>query len=113
MMVTGGEIDRRVFLVGASTTGGTLALVFAVPFGGSAARADEPPEITCWLTIAPDDTVTIRVARSEMGQGVLTGLAMLVAEELECDWTKVRTELVSAQENVRRDHVWGDTSTGA
>ena len=70
-------------------------------------------EITCWVVIAPDDTVTIRVARAEMGQGALTGLAMLVAEELECDWAKVRTEFVSPTENLRRNQIWGDTSTGA
>jgi isoquinoline 1-oxidoreductase beta subunit len=118
-MAAVGELDRRSFLVGASAAGGGLALGVAIPFGPEGLRAagmsDNPvaPEITCWVVIAPDDAVTIRVAHSEMGQGVLTGLAMLVAEELECDWAKVRTELVSAQENVRRDHVWGDTSTGA
>jgi isoquinoline 1-oxidoreductase beta subunit len=117
-MAAGGELDRRSFLVGASAAGGGLALGFAIPFGPEAARAgisDNPgaPEITCWVVIAPDDTVTIRVAHSEMGQGALTGLAMLVAEELECDWGKVRTEFVSPQENARRDHAWGDTSTGA
>ena len=48
-----------------------------------------------------------------MGQGALTGLAMLVAEELECDWATVRTEFVSATENLRRNQAWGDTSTGA
>ena len=48
-----------------------------------------------------------------MGQGAHTGLAMLVAEELECDWAKVSTEFVSPQENMRRDRVWGDMSTGA
>ena len=57
--------------------------------------------------------MVIRVARAEMGQGAHTGLAMLVAEELECDWAKVTTEFVSPQDNMRRDRVWGDMSTGA
>src|SRR5262249_16846730 len=70
-------------------------------------------EITCWIAIATDDTVTIRVARSEMGQGAMTGLAMLVTEELECDWSKVRTEFVSPTLNLRKNRIWGDTSTGA
>jgi isoquinoline 1-oxidoreductase beta subunit len=48
-----------------------------------------------------------------MGQGAQTGLAMLVAEELECDWSKVRTEFVTPQDNARRGRVWGDMSTGA
>ena len=71
------------------------------------------PEITVWLLIGPDNSVVIRVARAEMGQGVHTGLAMLVAEELECDWSKVRTEFVSPEDNLRRQQVWGDMSTGA
>ncbi len=91
-----------------------MALAFAIPFAPAPVRAAATlPEITCWLEIAPDDTVTIRVARSEMGQGALTGLAMLVAEELECDWGKVRTEFVSPEENTRRGRIWGDMSTGA
>ncbi|HXW42492.1 MAG TPA: molybdopterin cofactor-binding domain-containing protein [Xanthobacteraceae bacterium] len=111
-----GETDRRTFLVGASVAGGGLVLGFAVPFAPArAAPAPDAgtPEITCWLTIAPDDTVTIRIAHSEMGQGALTGLAMLVAEELECDWAMVKTEFVSPSRNLTRNLVWGDTSTGA
>ncbi len=117
-MASGGELDRRTFLVAASVTGGGLALGFAIPFGcpfrrrpARAAGADA--DVTCWVDIAPDNTVTIRVARAEMGQGALTGLAMLVAEELECDWATVKTEFVSATENLRRNQIWGDTSTGA
>ena len=113
-MAAGGEINRRSFIVGASVAGGGLALGLALPFGSAPARPPEAsPEINCWVVIAPDDTVTIRVARAEMGQGAVTGLAMLVAEELECDWAKVRTEFVVPQANIRRDHAWGDLSTGA
>ena len=60
----------------------------------------------------PDDTVVIRIARSEMGQGTLTGLAQLVAEELECDWAKVTTEYPTPGENLARNRVWGNFSTG-
>ena len=113
-MKAGGELDRRSFLVGASAAGGGLALRFAVPLGSSRAQAgDAAAEITCWLVIAPDDAVTIRVAHAEMGQGAMTALAMLVAEELDCDWSKVRTTFVAAQENLRRSRLWGDMSTGA
>ncbi|HEY2529461.1 MAG TPA: molybdopterin cofactor-binding domain-containing protein [Xanthobacteraceae bacterium] len=112
--MTSGEFDRRSFLVGVSAAGGGLVLGLAIPLGAEGAEAAAgAPEITCWLTIAPDDVVTIRIARSEMGQGVTTGLAMLVAEELECDWAKVRTEFVSPEENLRRNRIWGDMSTGA
>ena len=64
------------------------------------------------MVIRPDDTVVIRIARSEMGQGTLTGLAQLVAEELECDWSKVTTEYPTPGENVARKRVWGNFSTG-
>ncbi len=109
----GGDLDRRSFLVSASVAAGGLTLGFAIPFAEAARAAGARSEITCWIAIAPDDTVTIRVARSEMGQGALTGLAMLVAEELACDWSKVRTEFVSPTLNLAKNRIWGDTSTGA
>ena len=62
--------------------------------------------------VQPDDTVVIRIARSEMGQGTLTGLAQLVAEELECDWAKVTTEYPTPGQNLARNRVWGNFSTG-
>src|SRR5262249_25166217 len=65
-----------------------------------------------WVVIRPDDTVVVRVARSEMGQGTLTGLAQMVAEELECDWAKVTTEYPTPGQSVARKRVWGDFSTG-
>ena len=109
----GGALDRRTFLVGAGAAGGGLALGIALPGVAGAGDAEAHCEVTCWVVVAPDNTVTIRIARAEMGQGAATGLAMLVAEELECDWAKVRTELVQPQDNVRRDRIWGDMSTGA
>jgi isoquinoline 1-oxidoreductase subunit beta len=113
-MSSAGEMHRRSFLVGASVAGGGLALGFAIPRGTD---FEHPPtrlaEVNCWVTIAPDDMVTIRIARAEMGQGAMTGLAMLVAEELECDWKKVHTRFVSPVENLHRGRAWGDLSTGA
>ena len=111
-MTAGDPLSRRSFLAGISATGGGLALALAIPFEPACAGT-EGPEVTAWLLIDPDNSVVIRIARSEMGQGVQTGLALLVAEELECDWSRVRTEFISAAENVRRDLVWGDTTTGA
>jgi isoquinoline 1-oxidoreductase subunit beta len=112
-MTCGGDLHRRSFLVSASAAAGGLTLGFAVPFSEAAGAAAGACEITCWIAIAPDETVTIRVARSEMGQGAMTGLAMLVAEELACDWSKVRTEFVSPTRNLLNNRIWGDTSTGA
>jgi isoquinoline 1-oxidoreductase beta subunit len=108
------KIDRRSFVVSAAAVGGGLALGLDLPFGGpQVIRAqDGSPEVNAWVVIRPDDTVVIRIARSEMGQGTLTGLAQLVAEELECDWSKVTTEYPTPGQNVARKRVWGDMSTG-
>src|SRR5207253_8281081 len=74
--------------------------------------ADDLPEVNAWVVIGPDDSVVIRIARSEMGQGSLTGLAQLVAEELDCDWLKVSTEYPTPGQNLARNRVWGNFSTG-
>jgi isoquinoline 1-oxidoreductase beta subunit len=108
------QIDRRSFMVGASAVGGGLALGLSIPFGGAetAHAQGATPEINAWVVIKPDDTVSIRIVRSEMGQGTITGLAQLVAEELECDWSKVTYEYPTPGESVKRKNVWGSFSTG-
>jgi isoquinoline 1-oxidoreductase subunit beta len=106
-------LDRRAFVIGAAAVGGGLALGLDVPFGPTAARGtDGSLEVNAWVVIRPDDTVVIRIARSEMGQGTLTGLAQLVAEELECDWSKVTTEYPTPGQNVARKRVWSNFATG-
>src|SRR6266581_3440410 len=70
------------------------------------------PIQNAWVVVNPDNTCVIRVARSEMGQGTHTGLLQLVAEELECDWKKVRIDQVTAGENLARKRVWGEMGTG-
>ncbi len=112
-MTASPHVNRRSFLAGAAAIGGGLSLGFRIPFGlGLARAADATPEVNAWVVIRPDDTVVIRIARSEMGQGTLTGLAQLVAEELECDWSKVTTEYPTPGENLARKRVWGNFSTG-
>src|SRR6266850_5078083 len=104
---------RRDFLKVSTAAGGGLALQLMIPAGALAAAAGaKGPELTAWIVIGADDSVLIRVARSEMGQGSSTGLPMLVAEELECDWKKVRTEFVSTGEQIRRNRAWGSMATG-
>lgn len=106
-------VSRRQFIVSSAAVGGGLALGLKLPFGPDVVRAaDGSPEVNAWVVIRPDDTVVIRIARSEMGQGSLTGLAQMVAEELECDWKKVTTEYPTPGTNVARKRVWGDFSTG-
>jgi len=104
------SLGRRGFLVSGAAVAGGFSLGFSFPF--EAAHAAEVKEINAWVVIHPDDKVVIRIARSEMGQGTLTGLAQLVAEELQCDWKKVAWEYPSPAENVRRNRVWKNYSTG-
>jgi isoquinoline 1-oxidoreductase beta subunit len=107
------KMNRRAFIVSSAALGGGLALGLDLPFGPAVVRAaDGSPEVTAWVVIRPDDTVVIRIARSEMGQGTLTGLAQLVAEELECDWSKVVTEYPTPGQSVARKRPWGDFGTG-
>ena len=121
------SLARRRFVTGSAAAGG-LALGFHVPFLGGAIAADkrvdaavgnapdymraEGPELNAWVVINADDSVVIRIARSEMGQGSLTGLAQLVAEELDCDWSKVTTEYPTPGQSLARKRAWGNFSTG-
>jgi isoquinoline 1-oxidoreductase beta subunit len=101
---------RRRFL-GTSAAAG-LVVGFHIPFGEALAQNAPSPEVNAWVVVRPDDTVVIRIARSEMGQGTLTGLAQLVAEELDADWSKVTTEYPTPGQNLARKRVWGSFGTG-
>ncbi len=114
------NLSRRKFIVGTAAAGGGLALGLRLPFDldvgvanaatkGSTANV---AEINAWVVVLPDDTCVLRIARSEMGQGTLTGLAQLVAEELECNWKNVTTESPTAGQNYARKRVWGEMGTG-
>ena len=93
-------VDRREFLSIVATASGAFVLGFWVPTQSNAqsvpgaAWYEDPatPEINAWIVISPDDTVTIRIGQTELGQGVWTSNAMMVAEELQCDWNKVRPQ---------------------
>jgi len=107
------NLSRRKFIVSSAAAGGGLALGFKLPFIGSAEAAIAAgTEVNVWVAIKPDNTCVVRIARSEMGQGTLTGLAQLVAEELECDWKKVTTEHINPGQNLARKRIWGDMATG-
>jgi len=106
------KIDRRSFVVGSAVAGAGLVLGLSLPSGSrTAGAAAEAFEIDAWVAIRPDDTIVIRIARSEMGQGTMTGLAQLVAEELDCDWSKVTTEFPTPGQSLARNRVWGDFFT--
>jgi isoquinoline 1-oxidoreductase beta subunit len=106
------SVSRREFLKVSTAVGGGLALQFSFPVVPRAADAPTATEVNAWVVIHPDDRVVVRIARSEMGQGSFTALAQLVAEELDCDWSKVSAEFASPNEHFRRNRVWGSMSTG-
>jgi isoquinoline 1-oxidoreductase beta subunit len=108
------KLSRRTFIVASAAAGSGFALGFNAPFAASPALAqgNAATEVNIWVAIKPDDTCVIRVVRSEMGQGTHTGLAQLVAEELECDWSKVTLESIAPGASLARKRIWGDMSTG-
>src|SRR5262245_32903411 len=121
-MTTQQTVSRRQFLISTAAVGGSFILGFCLPRRAAQAANIAPQpwtppmeggqEVNAWLIIGSDDTVTIRVAQSEMGQGVFTSMPMLVAEELECDWKKVRAEYASANRSLRQNRVYQRMGTG-
>lgn len=106
-------LSRRGFLVTAAAAGGAVA--FGVPLvrPGEAEAAPVARELHHWVVVGLDNIVTVRIAQMEMGQGTLTALAQLLAEELEADWANVRAEYISIAEHVGRGKVYGRTRTAA
>jgi isoquinoline 1-oxidoreductase beta subunit len=106
------NLSRRRFVIGASAGAAGLSIGMTIPLGMAAHHEGEPTEVNAWVVIGSDDSVLVRVARSEMGQGTLTGLVQMVAEELECDWDKVSWEFPTPTESLKRGRPWGSFSTG-
>jgi len=105
------QLDRRGFVV--SAVAGAFALGWRLPEASAqGATPATEGEVGVWAVVHPDDTVVVRIARSEMGQGTMTGLAQLVADEMDADWSHVRAEYVSPEVNLARNRAWGDMSTG-
>ena len=111
------DVTRREFLATVAAAQGAFVLGFWMPEKAhaqtrtpsstppGAAWYEEPAtsEVNAWIVVAPDDTVTIRIAQTELGQGVWTSNAMMVCEELQCDWTKVRPQYASANRDAREN----------
>jgi isoquinoline 1-oxidoreductase beta subunit len=127
-MSTNHEIGRREFIVTATVVSGGLALGLAFPKTDARRAADAAQiagrpwesvtgksdiEVGPWVVIAPNDIVTIRIGQSEMGQGVITSCAKILAEELECDWSKVRAEYVSVNRHFRENKVYKRLATNS
>jgi isoquinoline 1-oxidoreductase beta subunit len=121
---TTSKLTRRHFIITAATAAGGFAIgLGTAPQPAAAASVRTQPwdddgysahDIDAWIAIDPDDSILIRYQRSEMGQGSMTALPMIIAEELQCDWSKVRIEYASANRSMRENKVYGDMfSTGS
>jgi isoquinoline 1-oxidoreductase subunit beta len=109
------NLSRRKFIVSSAAAGGGLALGLHMDLGQ--AQAANPAgataaEVNLWVAIRPDSTCVVRIARAEMGQGTLTGLAQLVAEELDCGWNAIATEPITPGRNLAAKRAWGEMGTG-
>jgi isoquinoline 1-oxidoreductase beta subunit len=113
------SITRRHFVVASASAAGGLAISVAFPDLADAASIgaqawgpeSTPNEINAFLAIDPDGSILIRSPHQEMGQGAITALPMIVAEELECDWSKVKVEYASPARNLREKNVYGEMTT--
>ena len=101
-------IDRRHFIKVSGTTSAGMSLGFFLP---ERAQAADTPQLNVWVEIEPNDTIVIRYARAEMGQGSMTSAPMIIAEELDADWKKVRVEYATAHENLRTKRAYGDMAS--
>ncbi len=117
-MTTAKKLTRRDFIVTAATASGGLLVGLTVPgyaaeFAEPSWAADnaDPREVNAWVVVEPDETVILRCPMAEMGQGTGTGLPMLLAEELECDWSNVKVEFSSVNRNIREHGIYGDQVT--
>src|SRR5277367_5432349 len=112
------SVNRRDFILTAvSLAGGLMIGIGAAPRSARAAAVSDQPwndkdyaphEIDAWIAIDPHDSILIRYQRSEMGQGSMTALPMIITEELQCDWSKVRIEYASSNRSVREKRVYGN-----
>jgi isoquinoline 1-oxidoreductase beta subunit len=113
-MPSAGTLNRREFLKRTAAGGSGLIIGFYLPRKSEAFAAESPTAAfapNAWIRVAPDNSVTLVIDKSEMGQGVVTSLAMLLAEELECDWKKIRTEFAPA-DKAYFNTLFGQQGTG-
>src|SRR5262249_23046357 len=108
-MTATGQIDRRLFLASTAAAGGAFVLGFKFPVPDIAHAAEDGPEINAWVIIHPDDhSILRRSRRGERGGGIYPAVPMMLAEELECDWSKVKVEIVEPAVNLKRNRIYGD-----
>ena len=108
-------ISRRSFIVTSATVTGGLLIGLQFPACGQYSAESVPSvegEVFNWVVVAPDNTVTIRIAQMEIGQGTMTAMAQLLAEELEADWSKVKVEFINLATHLNRNKIYGITAAG-
>jgi isoquinoline 1-oxidoreductase beta subunit len=104
-------VSRRAFIASVAAAGGGLLVGLRLTDFTANDLHQDPGEIHNWITVAPNNTVTIRIAQMELGQGAMTAMAQLLAEELGVDWSNMRTEFVSIRTQLRRNRIYGRTDT--
>ena len=111
-------VTRRHFLKVSVATGGGMIIAFCIPDALASSVQSKPwttppegAEINAWLAIDKDGNVTIRVPHTEMGQGALTAVSMMIAEELNVDWTRVRAVFADPQRHLLNDNVYKSMNT--
>ena len=104
-IVTNAEITRRNFMIGAA--GLTFGIGAGLPLGGAEAADDRDVVLSPWVTISTDDSVAIMSPAAEMGQGSLTSLPLILAEELDADWAKVRVVVAPPNDALYKNPSFG------
>src|SRR5262249_25511769 len=107
-MTATGQIDRRSFLVSTAAAGGAFVLGFEFPVSDIAHAAENDPKTTAWVIFPPDDSTTLPSPRGKRERGIYTAVPMMLAEELDCDWSKVNVEIVEPAVNLKRNRIYGD-----
>lgn len=113
-MTATNHLTRRDFLKSTTVAGGGLVLAVTLPTAcrpGTAEAAEDKAALSAWIRIAPDETVTLLIDKSEMGQGIMTALAMILADELDADWSNVRAEFAPA-DPAYNNTMFGSQATG-
>jgi isoquinoline 1-oxidoreductase beta subunit len=112
-------LSRRSFMQATVAVGGGLMLGFHMPEAEAATIGPRTQstttavgtEVNAWIVIDKDSTVTLRIPHTEMGQGGITSVAMLIAEELNVDWSKIKTEFANANRHLRNNKEYKVMST--
>ena len=100
------EMNRRQFVVTTAVVGGGMAISVNPGFAQNAAPAAGQTEMNPWILIAADGTISVRVGKTEIGNGAVSTLPMMVCEELGCDWNKVKSLAAEPHVDLKNSNVF-------